>query len=107
MCPQCGALLEPGVVFCDNCGSVVSQREVRCVDARTSEADTQILEGGPRLVMKGVLAILIAEAGLPNSKYYVMERDRVTLGRGECNDIIIDNPTVSLQHALLVVTTQL
>ena len=96
-----------GNMFCDMCGASLpprapeGQEKIRPMESRASEADTQILEGGPRLVVKGVLAVLIAAAGLPNNKYYVMERDRVVLGRGQYNDIVIDNPTVSLQHALL------
>lgn len=104
VCPNCGAPVKPGLRFCNMCGVPLSLRhqEVRSADLHTSVTDTQILVGGPRLVLEGALAILIAKAGLPSNKYYVMERDRVVLGRGQYNDIVIDNPTVSLQHALLV-----
>lgn len=102
VCPACGASIEPGETFCNTCGTPIGHQEVRSADLHTSVADTQVLDGGPRLVLEGALAILIAKAGLPKNKYYVMERDRVVLGRGQYNDIVIDNPTVSLQHALLV-----
>lgn len=60
--------------------------------------ETQIIEGASHTIFKKVLAILIC---IPGDQYYVIDRSRVTLGRSEHNDISLDHPTVSRQHALV------
>lgn len=102
MCPNCGAYQPRGATFCSECGARITERRwaTRELGSRVSDADTQICEGRSRLLEKRVLAILIVESGVPDS-YFVLDHNRVTIGRSKHNDIVLDHPTVSRQHALL------
>jgi serine/threonine protein kinase len=99
-CPNCGFRMPKGSLFCDGCGARISeqQEEIQLMHSQASDADTQVLDDSSHLVAKGVLAILIGERRLA---YYVMNYNRITIGRSQHNDIILDHPTVSRQHALL------
>jgi len=102
ICPHCGAEQPAGSAFCNNCGATLppltQQERVSLASLKNIRGDTQVLEGIHHPVRERVLAILIAK---DSNKYYVMNRDRVTVGRSPLNDIVIDNPTLSQQHALL------
>ncbi len=96
-CPRCGAVITPGEAFCETCGALLLEQQ----DKRkrlSPPSPTQILEG-IRPVKERVVGILITKDG---SKYYVMNRERVTIGRSPLNDIVIDDPSVSMQHALVI-----
>lgn len=102
-CPQCGAVQPFGATFCDNCRAAFrgeSPKKTKMVSERLlpPHHNTQVLET-PHPVQERVVAILITKDG---SKYYVMNRERVTIGRSQLNDIVIDDPSVSHQHALIV-----
>lgn len=99
-CPQCGAVTTPGEVFCEMCGaSLLKEQEPQGErNVPSSPSPPQVLEG-IYPVKERVVGILIARDG---SKYYVMNRERVTIGRSPLNDIVIDDPSVSMHHALVV-----
>lgn len=103
ICPQCGARQPFGAAFCDQCGAIFleeSPQKTKIVSERllTPRHNTQVFEN-THPVQERVVAILITKDG---SKYYVMNRERVTIGRSQLNDIVIDDPSVSHQHALIV-----
>ena len=102
ICLICGAEQPAGSVFCEDCGAILppltQQERVSLASLKNIRGDTQVIEGIHHPVQERVLAILIAKDG---NEYYVMNRDRVTIGRSPLNDIVIGNPTVSQQHALL------
>ncbi len=121
-CPNCGMQVEPGAAFCDNCGSSVTSLSPRSptrpltgemlspsrpplyppVQPSSNQSDTLILEESKHLVYQGVLAILIFRSDTPGENHFVVRQNRTTIGRGQYNDIVINEPSLSRQHALLV-----
>lgn len=81
-CRYCGAKLRhPGASFCTTCG-----RPLQADDGRTELLDTNIPE------------LIVEEPGkAPRS--IPLAKPQLTIGRAAGNDIVIQNPVVSRQHA--------
>ena len=84
-CPHCGKpLARPNAAFCPACG-----KPQRAVPAR----DTQITPSARTLI--------IQVAGAATPVEFALERSPITLGRAPNNDVVIDHPFVSANHARL------
>jgi len=82
-CPHCGAqLTRPGAAFCATCG--------RPLEPRTSPISAT--SAAPKL--------LVQTPGRPES-VFVLSRPETTIGRDATNDLVLDNPVVSRQQAVI------
>lgn len=99
-CPSCGRGYETSAQFCGACGTTLSAEHDRVanpgvVDPLRSE-DAQWLHTD----RAGVYGF-IYHPSFPDNRYYMFEGD-TTIGAGEKNDIVVDKPAVSWNHALIV-----
>jgi serine/threonine protein kinase len=110
-CPSCGTSNPPEAAFCNNCGASLSGMTVPPSSPSTplpyqpppSHEQSTLLVGEPQhLSHQAFLAILIVRSDSLTEDHFVIRQSRTVIGRGQFNDIVIDEPTVSRQHALLV-----
>ena len=85
-CPHCGAILKRAAPFCGACGRQLKQQPV--VDNNATVIDINL----PQLT--------IVRPGKPPQTFPIT-KPIITIGRSPQNDLIIDSPVVSRQHAEL------
>jgi hypothetical protein len=104
-CPECGFANVEGANYCQRCGAFLTPAE------STSEASTagykigetgdlepvdlsEMTERGPALVIRS--------GGGRVGETFMLDKDRLTVGRRPDSDIFLDDVTVSRDHAILV-----
>jgi hypothetical protein len=102
-CPECGFANVEGANYCQRCGAFLTPAEP------TSEASTagykigetgdlepvdlsQVTERGPALVIRS--------GGGRVGETFMLDKDRLTVGRRPDSDIFLDDVTVSRKHAV-------
>lgn len=106
-CPSCGRSYPAKAEFCGACGTTLTAELDR------SKMHTQNLgQDSPRNPFsseddkwashdrEGIYGFLYHPA-FPEQRHYLFEGD-ITIGAGDKNDIVVDKPAVSWNHALLV-----
>jgi hypothetical protein len=104
-CPECGFQNDDGANYCQRCGAFLAQAERpqepstasyrvgETGDIETVDLD-QISAHGPALVIRA--------GGGRAGETFLLEKDRLTVGRRPESDIFLDDVTVSRDHAILV-----
>jgi hypothetical protein len=100
-CPQCGFQNLEAAQYCEKCGALLIPD-----DASGSETTLSIAPGREEEPLASVLpaegmAIIVRSGGGRAGEAYVLERDRLTIGRSPDSDIFLDDVTVSRRHAVL------
>lgn len=103
-CPNCERVYPTAAEFCGVCGTTLSAERDR------TSFQTQDLSGGNELAgedqkwlnrdREGIFGFLYRPK-YPEQRFYLFEGD-ITIGAGDKNDIVIDLPAVSWNHALMV-----
>ncbi len=109
-CPECGFLNADGANYCQKCGAFLTSAAgaekpggdpttaTYRVDSETGELKPVELED---VVAQGA-ALVIRSGGGRVGESFLLEGDRMTIGRRPDADIFLDDVTVSRDHALLV-----
>jgi pSer/pThr/pTyr-binding forkhead associated (FHA) protein len=98
-CPECGFQNPEAANYCEKCGASLIPEEPG------SEATASLLLGETEEVTAALpaegMAIIVRSGGGRAGEAYVLERDRLTIGRSPECDIFLDDVTVSRNHAVL------
>jgi hypothetical protein len=104
-CPECGFQNADGANYCQHCGAFLATSEAtqepstasykigETGDIETVDLD-QVSARGPALVIRA--------GGGRAGETFLLEQDRLTVGRRPESDIFLDDVTVSRDHAILV-----
>ncbi|MBE2200365.1 MAG: protein kinase [Anaerolinea sp.] len=101
-CPNCGTPLSPDEVFCGNCGTPAHPTSPPLAKSYDNEGDTLILNGAFSRPHQDFLAILIVQSGRLDQEYFLVRSICTTIGRSKHNNIVMNENSISRQHALLV-----
>jgi hypothetical protein len=100
-CPECGFQNLEAARYCEKCGTLLIP------DDTGSETTMSMQPGrdepsaaGPALRTEG-MAIIVRSGGGRAGEAYVLERERLTIGRSPDADVFLDDVTVSRRHAVL------
>ncbi len=107
-CPECGFTNAEGSNYCQRCGSFIGAQapepgtEGQTATYRVGETGEFIpVEIGDVVDARGA-ALVIRSGGGRVGESFVLEADRMTIGRRPDADIFLDDVTVSRDHAMLV-----
>jgi hypothetical protein len=109
-CPECGFTNAEGANYCQRCGAFIGVPEP-AESAESSTATYRIDESGELVPVElddvvgggGHGAALVVRAGGGRvGESFLLEGDRMTIGRRPDSDIFLDDVTVSRDHALVV-----
>jgi len=105
-CHECGFVNDEGANYCQKCGAYLGRSE------GTEEPSTltyKIAETGDfqpididRVVEEEGAALVIRSGGGRAGESFVVDQDRMSIGRTPDAPIFLDDVTVSRNHALLV-----
>jgi pSer/pThr/pTyr-binding forkhead associated (FHA) protein len=99
-CPECGFQNLEAARYCEKCGAMLIQ------DEAGSETTMSVVPEQEEDSLSGLrgegMAIIVRSGGGRAGEAYVLERDRLTVGRSPDSDIFLDDVTVSRRHAVLV-----
>ena len=104
-CPSCGLIYRADAEFCGSCGTTLTEERKRRQEitdqmGRASRGARSEDDEWLRGAHAGYYGFLY-EPRFPENRLYLPEGD-VTIGAGDKNDLVIDRPAVSWNHALLV-----
>jgi hypothetical protein len=104
-CPECGFANAEGANYCQRCGAFLVQTEPGAEDttATYKVGETGEIEAVDltEVVARGA-ALVIRSGGGRAGESFVLELDRLSVGRRPDSDIFLDDVTVSRDHAVLV-----
>lgn len=102
-CPECGFQNLEAARYCEKCGALLIPEETGSETTMSmqpgQEEDTAGIAAG--LPAEG-MAIIVRSGGGRAGEAYVLERDKLSIGRSPDSDIFLDDVTVSRRHAVLV-----
>ena len=104
-CPECGFANAIGANYCQRCGAFLAQSEADGATTatykvgETGELEPVSLED---VVAGGGATLVIRSGGGRAGESFVLDGDRLTVGRRPDSDIFLDDITVSRDHAVLV-----
>jgi pSer/pThr/pTyr-binding forkhead associated (FHA) protein len=104
-CPECGFANADGANYCQRCGAFLAQSESSPSTTTQSyrPGETGDIEEIQLPDVAGRGATLVIRAGGGRSgETFVINGDRLTVGRRPDSDIFLDDITVSRDHAILV-----
>jgi hypothetical protein len=104
-CPECGFANSDGANYCQRCGAFLAQHEPGFEDTTAAyklgeTGDVEAVDIG-EVLTRGA-ALVIRAGGGRAGESFLLERDRLTVGRRPDSDIFLDDITVSRDHAILV-----
>ncbi len=97
-CEACGHVNATGANFCSECGHRLADAPAAERAQQLVEADTDMVEVLAKAIADPA-PVLVVERGHRAGTTYLLEQDRVTIGRHPDSDIFLDDITVSRQHA--------
>jgi hypothetical protein len=104
-CPECGFQNADGANYCQRCGAFLARSEN---SLEPSTASYKVGETGDieavdldQVSTRGP-ALVIRAGGGRAGETFLLEKDRMTVGRRPDSDIFLDDVTVSRDHAILV-----
>ncbi len=104
-CPECGFANVEGANYCQRCGAFLAQSEPPpgATTATYKVGETGELEPVEldHVVARGA-ALVIRAGGGRAGESFVLDRDRMTVGRRPDCDLFLDDVTVSRDHAIIV-----
>ena len=103
-CPECGFANAEGANYCQRCGAFLAQSESPGkTTASYTVSDTGDIEA---IELQDVIArgatLVIRSGGGRAGESFLLDGDRLTVGRRPDSDIFLDDITVSRDHAVLV-----
>jgi hypothetical protein len=105
-CPECGLVNAEGANYCQRCGAFLgmpaeSTREPSTATYRVGETGELIPVELDAVVSEGA-ALVIRSGGGRVGESFALHGDRMTVGRRPDSDVVLDDVTVSRDHALIV-----
>jgi len=106
-CQSCGQELTDLARFCSNCGAPQVDSSPEAAVESTGKLEVLASSTGPLspvgtgsmgAVAAGT-AMLIVRRGPSEGTSFLLDADRVTVGRSDDSDVVLDDVTVSRQHA--------
>jgi len=104
-CPECGFANAEGANYCQRCGAFLATSEATpgATTAAYKVGETGELEAlEPREITGRGAALVIRAGGGRAGESFVLDDERLTVGRRPDSDIFLDDVTVSRDHAVLV-----
>jgi pSer/pThr/pTyr-binding forkhead associated (FHA) protein len=102
-CPECGFANADGANYCQRCGAFLAQSESSPATAAYKPGETGDIEEIQLPDVAGRGATLVIRAGGGRAgETFLINGDRLTVGRRPDSDIFLDDITVSRDHAILV-----
>lgn len=106
-CPRCGQPVADLARFCSSCGSALADLSPEHPADATGTLDAPISNTGPLAPVSGAniigipagTAMLIVRRGPSEGTSFQLEADVTTIGRGDYADVVLDDVTVSRNHA--------
>jgi FHA domain len=105
-CPECGFANAIGANYCQRCGAFLAAAEPEASDTtmtyrigETGEIEPVELE---EVVEENGAALVIRSGGGRTGESFVLDGDRLTIGRRPDSAVFLDDVTVSRDHAILV-----
>ncbi len=98
-CGACGHVNPPGSNFCSSCGAPIGAKrseETEGHDFDPHEARLHEELDGP---LPEDTAMFVVTQGAKSGSRYLLDQDRITVGRHPNSDIFLDDITVSRRHA--------
>ena len=101
-CPECGFVNDDGANYCQKCGAYIgpmhSPKEPATATYRIGETGELIPVELEDVVAQGA-ALVIRAGGGRVGESFLLEGDRVTIGRRPDSAVFLDDVTVSRRHA--------
>ena len=110
-CPECGFVNVDGANYCQKCGSYLGDTGAGEAQAETGRTATYRRSGETGdfvpvdvadVVEDAGAAVVIRAGGGRVGESFPLGADRVTIGRRPDSDVLLDDVTVSRDHALIV-----
>ena len=106
-CPECGFVNADGANYCQKCGAFLGAAEpARGGDPVTATyrvGDTgELIPVDLESAAEHGSVLVIRSGGGRVGESFPLDRDRMTIGRRPDSDVVLDDVTVSRDHALLV-----
>jgi hypothetical protein len=110
-CPECGFVNVDGANYCQKCGSFLGDTGGSEAQAESGRTATYRREGETGdfvpvdvadVVEDAGAAVVIRSGGGRVGESFPLGADRVTIGRRPDSDVLLDDVTVSRDHALIV-----
>jgi FHA domain/zinc-ribbon domain len=103
-CPECGFANADGANYCQRCGAFLAQSDPPqgSTTAAYAVSDTGELEEVELDVAARGATLVIRAGGGRAGESFLLDGDRLTVGRRPDSDLFLDDITVSRDHALLV-----
>jgi hypothetical protein len=106
-CPRCGQAVADLARFCSSCGTPLVDLSSDLPVEATGTLDAPISSTGPLAPVSGVnivgvapgTAMLIVRRGPSEGTTFLLDADVTTVGRGDFADVVLDDVTVSRNHA--------
>lgn len=103
-CPECGFANAVGANYCQRCGAYLATPESTGGDTATyrigETGEIEPVQLGD-VVARGA-ALVIRSGGGRAGESFLIDGERMTIGRRPDSDVFLDDVTVSRDHALLV-----
>jgi FHA domain/zinc-ribbon domain len=102
-CPECGFQNPESANYCAKCGALLVRDESgsdTTMSFTPEEADEEGSELAEDLKAEGP-ALVVRSGGGRAGEHFLLEHERITVGRSPDCDIFLDDVTVSRRHALL------
>jgi hypothetical protein len=100
-CPECGFQNLEAAQYCEKCGALLIPDDASGSETTLSIAPSREEEPLSSILPAEGMAIIVRSGGGRAGEAYVLERDRLTIGRSPDSDIFLDDVTVSRRHAVL------
>ncbi len=105
-CHECGFVNAEGANYCQKCGAYIGRAEGTDESATVTYKVDETGEFEPvdieELVEQGGAALVIRSGGGRSGESFVLDQERMSIGRTPDAPIFLDDVTVSRNHALLV-----
>ena len=100
-CPECGFQNLEAANYCEKCGALLIPEEGGSETTMSMAPDHEEEETLVSALPTEGVAIIVRSGGGRAGEAYLLERDRLTIGRSPDADIFLDDVTVSRRHAVL------
>ena len=102
-CPECGFQNLEAARYCAKCGTLLIPEDAGAESTLTGQPDEDNDTAATvQIARPDGMAIIVRSGGGRAGEAYVLEREKLTIGRSPDADIFLDDVTVSRRHAVLV-----
>jgi FHA domain len=104
-CPECGFANAEGANYCQRCGAFLTQADPPS-DPSTASFNVDDTDDASAVDLDDLRtrgpALVIRAGGGRAGEAFLLEKDRLMVGRNPDSDIFLDDVTVSRDHAIIV-----